>query len=95
MYLELSSLCGIEAGDCESVPSYLGRRLGTIVRLVEPGSSWLRCHAGAEPRKRKEKKVPASHARGCRHQELLQGLSQPRGHVEVGGVLFAKNEKAM
>lgn len=90
--VELSSLCGIEAGGGESVPSNLGGRLGTIIRLAEPGSSWLRCHAGAAPRKRKEKKVPASHARGCRHQELLQGLSQPQGHVEVGGV-FCDNRK--
>lgn len=49
-------MCGIEVRDGESVPSNLGRRLGTIVRLAEPGSSWLRCHAGAEPRKRKEKR---------------------------------------
>jgi hypothetical protein len=44
--------------------------------------------------KEKKKKVPASHARGCRHQELLQGLSQPQGHVEVGGVFCQKEIKS-
>lgn len=42
----------------------------------------------------KKKRVPVSYARGCRHQELLQGYPSPEGHVEVAGV-FGKKEKAV